>query len=461
MKSSSSYLKYVDIGLEVDSEKNVVATYLIEKAVTSRLDGLAFLGSVAAESSTGTWTDVKTATAGANLIAGKVFAYDPAVGIAKIAYPIDLFEPGNISQLLTVIAGNAFGLADVSKLKLMDISLPKMYLASYLGPKHGIKGVYERLKIEKNIPIIGSIIKPKCGLTASEHAEVCFDAWSGLASEGGTHGVDMVKDDEALTHQPAFGSDFYTRIRLSIDAMKRAEDISGRKKIYVPNVTSSNVLESIKRADFVARLGGDAIMIDFVMGGCSLLHTLRNQDLGLIIHGHRTLFAALHRAQDFGVDYMVWAKLFRVIGGDQVHTGTPAIGVMSSKKAAVLDIVASVTEATYLPSTSSASGLAQDFDGLRSVLPICGAGLDPLTTEKIVKELGPRVALFAGGGVHGHPGGTRAGAASLRESVEAVHSGTSFEDFAATRNVPWLNEALKHFGAFDKQSPNSDARVNM
>lgn len=50
MKSSSSYLKYVDIGLEVDSEKNVVATYLIEKAVTSRLDGLAFLGSVAAES---------------------------------------------------------------------------------------------------------------------------------------------------------------------------------------------------------------------------------------------------------------------------------------------------------------------------------------------------------------------------------------------------------------------------
>lgn len=152
MKSSSSYLKYVDIGLEVDSEKNVVATYLIEKAVTSRLDGLAFLGSVAAESSTGTWTDVKTATAGANLIAGKVFAYDPAVGIAKIAYPIDLFEPGNISQLLTVIAGNAFGLADVSKLKLMDISLPKMYLASYLGPRHGIKGVYERLKIEKKYP---------------------------------------------------------------------------------------------------------------------------------------------------------------------------------------------------------------------------------------------------------------------------------------------------------------------
>jgi ribulose-bisphosphate carboxylase large chain len=42
-------------------------------------------------------------------------------------------------------------------------------------------------------PILGTIIKPKMGLTAAEYAEVCYDFWSG--------GGDFVKNDEPQANQ--------------------------------------------------------------------------------------------------------------------------------------------------------------------------------------------------------------------------------------------------------------------
>ncbi|WP_437927834.1 RuBisCO large subunit C-terminal-like domain-containing protein [Sorangium sp. So ce291] len=461
MKSSSSYLKHVDLDFAPDPEAHVIASYQAKRSDKSRLEGLAFLGSVAAESSTGTWIDVATSTQAANRVAGKVFSFAPETGLAQIAYPLALFEPGNVSQLLTVVAGNAFGLADLERLKLMDVRLPQAYVRGYRGPKFGLEGIQQKLGITTPRPIIGAIIKPKCGLSAEEHAAVCHDAWVGMSDEAGVDGVDMVKDDEALASQPAFGSDFYRRVDVVLGRMKAAQDKTGRKKIYVPNVTSSNVFESIRRAEYVRERGGDAVMIDYVISGCALLHTLREQDLGLVIHGHRTLFAALHRAGDFGVDYMVWAKLFRMIGGDQVHTGTPALGVMSASSPAVQSVCSAVRDDLFAPSDPRSGHLEQPFSGVRPVAPICGAGLDPLTTEPLARALGPSVIIFAGGGVHGHPGGTRAGAASMRESVNALSNGMSLAAWAEQRRAPWLDEAVRFFSRFDKQSPNAQAREAM
>lgn len=461
MKSSNAYLKYVDMELNPDPEKYVIASYLVQKAPTSRLEGLAFLGAIAAESSTGTWIDVQTNTQTANKVAGKVFYYCEEKELAQIAYPLDLFEPKNLSQLLTVLAGNAFGLADIQKLKLMDISLPSSYLKTFKGPKYGIEGVYQKLNLSQKHPIIGSIIKPKCGLTVEEHAQVCYDAWIGMAKEDGLDGVDMVKDDEALTHQEAFQCGFYKRMEFVFQVLRKAEDKTGKKKIYIPNITSSNILESLRRAEYVKNLGGDAVMIDYVMGGGTLLHTLREADMDLIIHGHRTLFAALHRSKDFGINYLVWAKLFRMIGGDQVHSGTPAIGVMSAIPSAIINICNALRNEKYTPQNKEEGYLPQDFSGIKPVLPICGAGLDPLTTPNLTRILGNSLIIFAGGGIHGHPQGTKAGAASLRASIEALSQEITIQDFSKKSDFPWLTVAINFFQKFDKQSPNSAARENL
>jgi ribulose-bisphosphate carboxylase large chain len=49
----------------------------------------------------------------------------------------------------------------------------------------------------------------------------------------------------------------------------------------------------------------------------------------------------------------------------------------------------------------------------------------------------------AGGGVHGHPDGTRAGAVSMRQALDSVMKGIPLEDYAKTHIE--LKKALQVF----------------
>src|SRR5437867_3307867 len=69
---------------------------------------------VAAESSTGTWTQVWTD----HLVdiaryQAKCYRIDPVAGageaIAFIAYPLDLFEEGSVANVMSSVVGNVFG----------------------------------------------------------------------------------------------------------------------------------------------------------------------------------------------------------------------------------------------------------------------------------------------------------------------------------------------------------------
>jgi ribulose-bisphosphate carboxylase large chain len=112
---------------------------------------------LAGESSVGTWTEIKTSPriqdmrARAFRIKGKE---------VWVAYPLALFEPGNIPQLLSSVAGNIFGMKVLRQLKLEDIYLPKKYVSSFKGPRHGIEGVRRLLRVKER-PLIGTIVKPK------------------------------------------------------------------------------------------------------------------------------------------------------------------------------------------------------------------------------------------------------------------------------------------------------------
>jgi ribulose-bisphosphate carboxylase large chain len=69
---------------------------------------------VAAESSTGTWTTVWTDGLSLDRYKGRCYDIEPVAGednqyIAYIAYPLDLFEEGSVTNLFTSIVGNVFG----------------------------------------------------------------------------------------------------------------------------------------------------------------------------------------------------------------------------------------------------------------------------------------------------------------------------------------------------------------
>ena len=180
------YLDFVDLSYK-PKETDLICTFQVEPEGISLREAA---GGVAAESSVGTWTELTTEKPYVKQLAAHVYSIEGS--IIKIAYPVELFELGNMPNILSSVAGNVFGLKALKNLRLLDIKFPQQLLASFKGPAFGIEGIRQLLKIPKR-PLVGTIIKPKLGLKTPDHAKVAYEAWFG--------GCDVVKDDENLSSQ--------------------------------------------------------------------------------------------------------------------------------------------------------------------------------------------------------------------------------------------------------------------
>lgn len=384
---------------------------------------------IAAESSIGTWTDVTTLKPRIiHKLKPKIFFIDKKSKTVRIAYPIDLFEKGNMPQILSSIAGNIFGMGAVKKLRLEDIAFPKAIINSFLGPRFGIMGIRKITRIKKR-PLVGTIIKPKLGLSSKEHALVAYDAWSG--------GCDIVKDDENLTSQ-GFNS-FEERLKETLKMREKAEAETGEKKMYVPNITAETC-EMISRAKKVKEYNNEYVMIDIITSGFAALQTLRKEDLGLIIHAHRAGHAAFTRG-DHGISMLTIAKISRLIGVDQLHIGTAQLGKMESPKEEVLGIEEEIEESVIKKKSHM---LEQKWFNIKPVFAVTSGGLYPGTIPKLVQRMGSNIIIQAGGGIHGHKNGTIAGAAAMRQAVDAAMNNIDLREYAKEHRE--LKQAIKQWG---------------
>ncbi|VVB74224.1 Ribulose bisphosphate carboxylase [Candidatus Tiddalikarchaeum anstoanum] len=263
---------------------------------------------VAAESSNGTWSDLKVPE---HIYELSAKAYEIKKDFVKIAYPVDLFEQGNMPQILSSIAGNIFGMKAVSGLRLEDVKFPEKIIRSFKGPQYGIDGVRKILKI-KNRPITITVPKPKVGYYPEEHAKIAYEAWTG--------GVDLLKDDENLSDQ-SFNR-FEKRLKLCMKMREKAEKETGEKKSYLINITSETN-EMIRRAKMVKDYGNEYIMIDTLTAGWAATQTVRDacQDLKLAMHGHRAFHSAFDRNPLHGLSMKVVTSVARMQGIDQLHIG--------------------------------------------------------------------------------------------------------------------------------------------
>ena len=163
-----SYKKYIDLKYK-PKPNDLICTFKITPG--EGINKLRAVGAVAAESSTGTWTALSTMPEKKMLkIGAKVFSIKGKY--AKIAYHSNLFEPGNMAQILSSIAGNVFNMKEVKWLRLEDVKWPKKIKDSFKGPRFGIEGVRKIVGVKKR-PLCGTIVKPKLGLSEAEHALPC------------------------------------------------------------------------------------------------------------------------------------------------------------------------------------------------------------------------------------------------------------------------------------------------
>ena len=394
-------MKYVDF---VDYSYNpkitdTVCSFYVEPEDISLKEAA---GGVAAESSVGTWTELTTIKPYVEKLSAKVFSIEG--NNIQIAYPLELFEPANMPNILSSVSGNVFGLRALKNLRLNDISLSQELVKSFKGPKYGINGIRELLGV-KDRPFVGTIIKPKLGLKTEDHAKVAYEAWIG--------GCDIVKDDENLSSQRF--NPFDDRVIKTLEMRDLAQKETGEKKVYMINITSETE-EMLKRAQFIKDHGGRYMMIDILTCGFSALQTIREHDFGLVIHAHRAGHAAFTKNPKHGISMKVITKISRIIGVDQLHVGT-VVGKMSETKEEV---------------TENCEATKTDIFGLKKVLPVASGGLYPGVVPALIGLFRNDFVIQAGGGIHGHTNGTISGAKAMRQAVDATLKKISLEDYAKT-----------------------------
>jgi ribulose-bisphosphate carboxylase large chain len=412
---------FVSTPEQVDPDKNVIATYYVEAKNISLIEAGT---EIAAEESIGTWTEVATTTKWiVDNLPAKVFQWKrrgKRTGLVKIAYPIMLFdyETGGIPNILSIVAGNLFGLSSLKNVRLLELQLPEEIVKSFKGPKFGIEKLRRIVgTLETRRPHLGTIIKPKVGLNPEQTAEVAYEAAVG--------GVQFIKDDETLVNQKF--CPLRERVTKVMEALDKAKEETGRTVLYAVNVTAT-INRILEFAETAIDHGANMLMIDVITAGFPALQILaEDPSINVPLHVHRTMHAAMTRNPKHGVHMIVIAKLVRLAGGDQLHTG--AVGKMES-------VVKEVQRINDF--------LRSEWYGINTVFPVASGGVHPGLVPMNIKLLGEDLVLNSGGGCHGHPLGTRAGAKALSQAIDAYMQGLPLEEYAKTHRE--LKVALEKWG---------------
>jgi len=427
--SKSPYLDFIDFEY-TPKKTDVVCLFRFEpKLGISQEEAI---GRIASESSNGTWTELTTQKPHIRKIRARAFHLSG--DLVKIAYPIELFELGSMPQIYSSVVGNIFGMKALENLRLEDIQYPKIMVDSFPGPQFGIQGVRKFMKVKLR-PLTATVPKPKVGMTTEEHAKVGYDAWTG--------GLDFLKDDENLTNQKF--NRFDNRVKLCAKMRDKAEKETGEVKDYFVNVTAETK-EMLRRAKLAHDYNFKYVMCDIMTAGWAGLQTLRDftQDTKQAIHAHRAMHAVMTRNPKHGVSMQVIADSARLVGVDNIHIGT-VVGKLVSPPEEVLSLENEM-RSMEIEEAFRLGTLSQKWYNIKQVFPVSSGGLHPGIIPDVLKILGNNCVLQLGGGVHGHPNGTKEGAKAFCQAIEATMNHIPLEEFAKQKENSALRIALKHFG---------------
>jgi len=118
--------EYIDFSYEPSEKDFVVLAWIrsktkIEKAAEA----------VAAESSVGTWTDIKTMNSYVfENYRARIFKIEKVTensGFVYIAYPFEHFDSKNLCQFWASVFGNVFGMKKLEELYYLDLKIPKEF----------------------------------------------------------------------------------------------------------------------------------------------------------------------------------------------------------------------------------------------------------------------------------------------------------------------------------------------
>jgi ribulose-bisphosphate carboxylase large chain len=396
------------------SETDIIGTFRMTPQPGVPIEECA--AAVAAESSTGTWTTVWTdGLTDLNKYKGRCYSFEeiqgpgPTSAMINVAYPLDLFEEGSVTNLITSIVGNVFGFKALSALRLEDLRLPPGFTKTFQGPPHGIQ--VERDKLNKyGRPLLGCTIKPKLGLSAKNYGRAVYECLRG--------GLDFTKDDENVNSQPFMR--WRDRFLFVMEAIFKSQAETGEVKGHYLNCTAADCEEMLKRAQLAKELGAPIIMHDYLTGGFTANTSLSRfcRDNGVLLHIHRAMHAVIDRQLNHGMHFRVLAKLLRLSGGDHLHSGT-VVGKLEGDKNLTLGFVDQMREDFVEKDLTRGNFHDQEWCSMPGVFPVASGGIHIHHMPALVDIFGDDSCLQFGGGTLGHPWGNAPGAVANRVALEA------------------------------------------
>jgi len=136
------------------------------------------------------------------------------------------------------------------------------------------------------------------------------------------------------------------------------------------------------------------------------------------------------------------SKLYRLIGIDQLHIGA-IVGKMEGDSNEVIKIGDEI-EHNLIKEDRKEHVLEQKWYNIKPMLAVCSGGLHPGKIPRLMNYMGNNIVMQFGGGCHGHPDGTEAGARAIRQSVDATMKRITLKDYAKTHIE--LDKALNKWG---------------
>jgi ribulose 1,5-bisphosphate carboxylase large subunit-like protein len=392
-------LEVIELDSQHDPEESILFIYYIK----TNADLVETAKRIAEEETTGRWIGGGTTTHifnSARADVCKIEKYGEGEGVIYVRSPLcnlDMDSDFFYQVAMLSIGGPILEFVYYQNVAFLDFQLPDKALMKFPGPKFGAKGTRKIIGLGDNEPIIGTIIKPCCGLTPEESAEKCYQAALG--------GAVLIKDDEKMMN-PQY-CPFEKKVRLVSEALRKAEAETGKKVIYAPHlpVRPDRMKDMAMKA---IEYGATGIMFNAILA--NNLGTVEiiagDPDINVPVYVHSGGRSALSTGPR-RIDEVVIAKLTRLCGGDYFQ-----IGVMGQFNVHV----ASLTPSMLIRLDEA---FKEHTKGIKDTVPVTAGGLGASNLGKNIAAFGPDVALLAGSNLLDHPMGPKAGGIAMYQASEA------------------------------------------
>jgi len=371
---------------EIDINKYFIATYDMKSSTTLKEAAwnLAIGQSVGNPNVRNEWETDELFENHSCIILGDEYLMGQVVyGEVAIAFPVANtdWETDGISHLLCQLMGGHVDIDIIKKCRLIKLELPKTVTQHFLGPKFGLSG-FREFTGQYNKPLLGGIVKPKIGVTPEILLEMVKQMVDG--------GVDFIKEDEIMSNPVC------APLERRVDIISNYLAKQSRKVVFCHTINCDPhiLVDRVKR---VHTLGGNGVHIN-VFSGLGVYNSIRKLDLPLYLHyqssGAKVFTDVNHR---FSISWPVMCQLATMMGVDTIQTGM--VGGYSNDNPEEIKHCLEILRAG-------------------NTAPALSCGLHPGLIDKVTELAGVDYLGNAGGAIHGHPGGTIAGARAMRQSID-------------------------------------------